>query len=68
VIRAEIGEIERFPTFRHLAGYDGLAPMSDDTAGREGPRHCSPACNHVLRWAFVEAVRRATEKAQTLPS
>jgi transposase len=56
VIRAEIGEIERFPTFRHLAGYAGLAPISDDTAGREGPRHCSMACNHVLRWAFVEAV------------
>jgi transposase len=55
VIRAEIGEIERFPTFRHLAGYSGLAPMSDDTAGREGPRHCSSACNHVLRWAFIEA-------------
>ena len=56
VIRAEIGEIQRFPTFRHLASYSGLAPMSDDTAGREGPRHCSSACNHVLRWAFVEAV------------
>jgi transposase len=56
VIRAEIGEIERFPTARHLASYDGLAPMSDDTAGREGPRRCSPACNHVLRWAFIEAV------------
>lgn len=56
VIRAEIGEIERFPTCRHLASYAGLAPMSDDTAGREGPRHCSSACNHVLRWAFIEAV------------
>jgi transposase len=56
VIRAEIGEIERFPTFRHLASYAGLAPMSDDTAGREGPRHCSAACNRVLRWAFIEAV------------
>lgn len=56
VIRSEIGEIERFPTFRHLASYAGLAPISDDTAGREGPRHCSSACNHVLRWAFIEAV------------
>ncbi len=56
VIRAEIGEIQRFPTFRHLASYAGLAPMSDDTAGREGPRHCSSACNHVLRWALIEAV------------
>jgi transposase len=56
VIHAEIGEIQRFPTVRHLASYAGLAPISDDTAGREGPRHCSMACNHVLRWAFVEAV------------
>jgi transposase len=56
VIRSEIGEIDRFPTARHLASYSGLAPMSDDTAGREGPRHCSLACNHVLRWALIEAV------------
>jgi len=56
VIRSEIGEIERFPTTRHLASYGGLAPISRETAGREGPRHCSPACNHVLRWAFIEAV------------
>ena len=56
VIRAEIGQIERFPTVRHLASYSGLAPMSDDTAGHEGPRHCSMACNHVLRWALIEAV------------
>jgi transposase len=56
VIYAEIGEIQRFPTVRHLASYAGLAPISNDTAGREGPRHCSMACNHVLRWAFVEAV------------
>ena len=56
VIRSEIGEIGRFPTARHLASYGGLAPMSNDTAGREGARHCSAACNHVLRWALIEAV------------
>jgi len=56
VIRAEIGQIERFPTTRHLASYSGLAPLSDDSADRKGPRHCSQACNHILRWAFIEAV------------
>jgi transposase len=56
VIRAEIGEIARFPTARHLCSYAGTAPLSNDTADREGARHCSPACNHALRWAFVEAV------------
>jgi transposase len=55
VIRAEIGELERFPSQRHLASYAGLAPKSNDSAERHGRRHCSPACNHTLRWALVEA-------------
>ena len=56
VIYAEIGEIERFPSRRHLNSYAGLAPLSDDSADRHGRRHCSPACNHTLRWALIEAV------------
>jgi transposase len=59
VIRAEIGQIDRFPSRRHLASYCGLAPLSDDSANRHGPRHCSPACNHVLRWALIEAAAGA---------
>lgn len=55
VIRAEIGEIGRFPSRRHLNSYAGLAPLSDDSAERHGQRHCSVACNHVLRWALIEA-------------
>jgi transposase len=64
VIRAEIGEIARFPDRRHLARYDGLAPLSDDSAARSGPRHCSPACNHVLRWALIEAAHGALNDRQ----
>lgn len=56
VIRAEIGEISRFPSARHLRSYSGTAPVSDDSADRHGARHCSPACNHALRWALIEAV------------
>lgn len=55
VLVSEIGQIERFPSHRHLASYVGLAPLADDSAGRHGRRHTSPACNHTLRWAFVEA-------------
>ncbi len=55
VLQAEIGQIERFPTARHLVSYAGLAPVSDDSADRRGVRHCSPACNHTLRWALIEA-------------
>lgn len=56
VIYAEIGEIERFPSRRHLNSYAGLAPLSDDSAARHGQRHCGLACNHALRWALIEAV------------
>jgi transposase len=56
VIRSEIGQLkERFPTRRHLTSYAGLAPLSDDSADRRGRRHISPACNHTLRWALIEA-------------
>jgi len=70
VLKAEIGEIERFPSRRHLCGYVGLAPISDDSADRHGPRHCSVACNHTLRWALIEAagvvVNRVRHKAPRL--
>ncbi len=59
VIRAEVGEISRFPTARHLRSYAGTAPLSDDSADRHGIRHCSEACNHSLRWALIEAVTGA---------
>lgn len=68
VLEAEIGEIERFPSYRHLASYAGLAPISDDSADRQGARHCSPACNHTLRWALIEAAATVGSRcASTAP-
>lgn len=56
VIRAEIGQLtERFAARQKLTAYCGLAPLADDSADRRGRRHISPACNHTLRWAFIEA-------------
>lgn len=55
VIRAEVGQIDRFADRRRFTSYVGLAPLADDSAERHGRRHISPACNHTLRWAFIEA-------------
>jgi len=56
VIRAEVGQLdERFVNRRKFTSYAGLAPLADDSADRRGRRHISPACNHTLRWAFIEA-------------
>jgi transposase len=62
VLRSELGEIDRFAGYRKLVRYAGLAPMSDDSADRHGRRHLSPACNHTLRWAFIEAATGAIHR------
>jgi transposase len=60
VIRAEVGQLdERFHHRRKFTSYAGLAPLADDSADRHGRRHISPTCNHVLRWAFIEAAAAA---------
>lgn len=56
VIRAEVGQLDkRFQNRRKFTSYAGLAPVADDSADRHGRRHISPACNHALRWALIEA-------------
>jgi transposase len=58
-IAAELGDINRFPTPRKLAGYTGLCPRvyqsgESDLRGRlakQSPRY--------LRWALVEAATHA---------
>lgn len=68
VIRSEVGElVKRFVNRRKFTAYAGLAPLADDSADRHGRRHISPVCNHVLRWAFIEAAATTTH-AKKCPS
>ncbi len=66
VIRAEVGEVSRFAGHRKFSSYAGLAPMSNDSADRHGERHIGVACNHALRWAFIEAAA-STVRAKSCP-
>jgi transposase len=67
VIRAEVGELQkRFSNRRRFTAYAGLAPLANDSAERYGRRHISPACNHTLRWAFIEAAA-AVQRAKDCP-
>lgn len=68
VIQAEIGQlVERFPSRRHLTSYCGLAPLARDSADYQGRRHIAHACNHTLRWAFIEAAT-CVIKSKTCPA
>jgi transposase len=60
---AEIGRIERFANYKHLASYSLLAPRAYDSGEPEdGPpqgRHVGYIGRRMLKWAFIEAARGA---------
>jgi transposase len=58
LVIAEVGEIKRFPTARHLCAWAGLAPTvrSSDSKARLG--HISRQGSPALRWALTEAAQK----------
>ena len=54
-IRAEIGEVHRFPTPGHLASYAGLVPRVEASAGRVRYGRITRRGSPWLRWALIEA-------------
>ncbi len=67
VLRAEIGDINRFRHSGALAAYSLLAPRCHDT-GQQDPtkpplgRHLGYRGNHTLKWAFIQAAHGAVRK------
>jgi transposase len=58
LIIAEVGEIDRFPTARHLCAWAGLAPTVRSSDGKARLGHISHQGSHILRWALTEAAQR----------
>jgi len=58
VFVAEIGDVSRFPSARHLCSWAGLTPShhESDTTVRRG--HITKQGSRLVRWAAVEAVQR----------
>lgn len=69
-IVAEVGQIERFPSGRHLCRYSLLAPMSDDSGEERARtplgRHVGRAGRLTLKWAWIAAARGAVRRAGPL--
>jgi len=59
LVIAEIGEIERFPTARHLCAWAGLTPTVRCSDGKARLGHISRQGSVALRWALVEAAQKA---------
>jgi transposase len=58
-IAAELGDINRFPTPRKLAGYSGLCPRVYQSGDRDLRGPPSKQGPRYLRWALVEAATHA---------
>src|SRR5213596_3528546 len=58
-IAAELGDIDRFPTPRKLAGYTGLCPRVYQSGERDLRGPLSKQGPRYLRWALVEAATHA---------
>lgn len=54
MLRAEIGDVRRFPTPGHLASYAGLVPEVDSSASRMRYGRITKDGSPWLRWALVE--------------
>jgi transposase len=55
LIIAEIGDVRRFPTARHLCAWAGLTPTVRSSDGKARLGHISRQGSSILRWAVVEA-------------
>jgi transposase len=59
LVIAEVGEIERFRSARHLCAWAGLTPTVRSSDGRARLGHISRQGSPHVRWALVEAAQKA---------
>jgi transposase len=57
LIIAEIGEVKRFPTSKHLCQWAGLTPTIRSSDGKARLGHISRQGSTILRWALCEAAQ-----------
>jgi transposase len=60
LVIAEVGEISRFPSARHLCAWAGLTPTVRSSDSKAHLGHISRQGSSVLRWALVEAAQKAS--------
>jgi transposase len=65
-IRAEIGDIHRFPSGAHLASYAGLVPRVAMTGGHYRYGRITKRGSPWLRWALIEAAIHGSTRADRI--
>jgi transposase len=60
LVIAEVGDVTRFPTARHLCSWAGMTPTVRSSDQRTRLGHISHQGSPALRWALVEAAQHAS--------
>jgi transposase len=60
LVIAEVGEVERFSSARHLCAWAGLTPTVRSSDGKARLGHISRLGSSTLRWALIEAAQHTT--------
>jgi len=63
---AEIGDINRFSSYKKLSSYAGLIPTTDQSAEKRHQGHIKKDSNKYIRGVLIEAVRHAIKKDPVL--
>ncbi len=58
VFRAEIGDVSRFPTARHLTSWAGLTPRHRESDTKVHRGSITKQGSTLVRWAAIEAVQK----------
>jgi transposase len=58
ILVAEIGDIGRFRSARHLCSWAGMTPTLHESDTKSSRGHISKQGSSIVRWAVVEAVAR----------
>ena len=67
LIIAEVGDVGRFPTARHLCAWAGLTPTVRSSEGKARLGHISHQGSTALRWALIEAAQKIPSGGGPLP-
>jgi transposase len=59
LVIAEVGDISRFPSARHLCAWAGLTPTVRSSDGKARLGHITGQGSPALRWALVEAAQHS---------
>jgi transposase len=59
LVIAEVGDISRFPSARHLCAWAGLTPTVRSSDGKARLGHMTGQGSPALRWALVEAAQHS---------